>query len=212
MICGTVGKFHRQMGDVCDVLGLQQDVMTPAAMTALVLQQSTIFVCDTHVTPDPNPAQIADMTVRAAEVVKRFGIKPRAALLSHSNFGSLETESAAKMRRAVSLVIARAPDLEVDGEMDAESALNVEIRAKAIADSRLTGPANLLIMPTLDAANITVNLLKETSQTQRVGPILLGMAYAAHILSPSNTVRGIVNMTAVCVVDAQGREAARTAG
>jgi malate dehydrogenase (oxaloacetate-decarboxylating)(NADP+) len=212
MICGTVGKFHRHMGDVCDVLGLQQDVMTPAAMTALVLPQSTIFVCDTHVTPDPNPAQIADMTVRAADVVKRFGIKPRAALLSHSNFGSLETESAAKMRRAVSLVIARAPDLEVDGEMDAESALNVEIRAKAIADSRLTGPANLLIMPTLDAANITVNLLKETSQTQRVGPILLGMAYAAHILSPSNTVRGIVNMTAVCVVDAQGREAARTAG
>ncbi len=212
MICGTVGKFHRHMADVCDVLGLQQDVMTPAAMTALVLPQSTIFVCDTHVTPDPSPAQIADMTVRAADVVKRFGIKPRAALLSHSNFGSLETESAAKMRRAVSLVIARAPDLEVDGEMDAESALNVEIRNKAIADSRLTGPANLLIMPTLDAANITVNLLKETSQTQRVGPILLGMAYAAHILSPSNTVRGIVNMTAVCVVDAQGREAARTAG
>jgi malate dehydrogenase (oxaloacetate-decarboxylating)(NADP+) len=212
MICGTVGKFHRHMADVCDVLGLQQDVMTPAAMTALVLPQSTIFVCDTHVTPDPNPAQIADMTVRAADVVKRFGIKPRAALLSHSNFGSLETESAAKMRRAVSLVIARAPDLEVDGEMDAESALNVEIRNKAIADSRLTGSANLLIMPTLDAANITVNLLKETSQTQRVGPILLGMAYAAHILSPSNTVRGIVNMTAVCVVDAQGREAARTAG
>jgi malate dehydrogenase (oxaloacetate-decarboxylating)(NADP+) len=200
------------MQDVCDVLGMAQDVLTPAAMTALVLPHSTIFVCDTHVTPDPNPAQIADMTVRAAEVVKRFGIQPRAALLSHSNFGSLETDSAAKMRRAVSLVIARAPDLEVDGEMDAESALNVDIRNKAIADSRLSGPANLLVMPTLDAANIAVNLLKETSQTQRVGPILLGMAYAAHILSPSNTVRGIVNMTAVCVVDVLGREAARTAG
>jgi malate dehydrogenase (oxaloacetate-decarboxylating)(NADP+) len=203
MICGAIGRYHRTVIDAIEVLGLQQGVEMPAAMSAMVLPQGTIFLCDTHVLHDPDARQIARMTLWAAEVMPRFGVVPRAALLSHSNFGSRDTPSARKMREALAMIRAQAPDLEVDGEMTAEVALSQDLRNRFLPDSPLKGDANLLIMPTLDAANIALNLLREMGQGQRVGPILLGMAKPAHVLDPSTTVRGIVNMIAICVVDAQ---------
>jgi len=207
MICGLIGRFSRILTDIVDVVGLQQGVETPAALSALVHPRGTVFICDTHVTPDPSPEQIAEMTVRAADVIRHFGIKPKAALLSHSNFGTAETRSARKMRAALERIQARAPYLEVDGEMTAEAALSQEIRGTRILEGRLEGAANLLVMPTLDAANISFSLLKELGDAQKVGPILLGMARPAHVLDNTASVRGIVNMAAFCVVDAQAEPA-----
>jgi len=144
--------------------------------------------------------------VRAADVVKLFGIKPKAALLSHSNFGSSGAKSARKMRLALDRIQASAPYLEVDGEMTAEAALSPQIRSQSVMETRLEGTANLLVMPTLDAANIAFSLMKELGGAQKVGPILLGIAHAAHVLDNSATVRGIVNLAAFCVVDAQARQ------
>ncbi|MBI3452892.1 MAG: NADP-dependent malic enzyme, partial [Rhodospirillales bacterium] len=211
MICGVIGRYHRALQDIVDVIGLQDDVGVPAALSALISPRGTIFICDTHVSPDPGPAQIADMAVRASAVIRRFGMEPKAALLSHSNFGSMDTESSAKMRRALTLIEARMPWLEVEGEINAESAMNEDVRKVSFPGSRLRGMANLLVMPTLDAANIAFSLLKEMGGGQRVGPILLGTARPAHILEQSTTVRGIVNMTALCAVDAQEQAAARAA-
>jgi malate dehydrogenase (oxaloacetate-decarboxylating)(NADP+) len=210
LICGAIGRYHRVLIDAIDVLGLKPGVEQAAALSAMVLSGGTVFLCDTHVHVDPDARQIARMTMWAAEVMRRFGIVPRAALLSHTNFGGRDTPSARKMREALALIRAQAPDLEVDGEMTAEVALSQELRNRFLPDSPLKGAANLLIMPTLDAANIALNLLREMGQGQRVGPILLGMAKPAHVLDPSTTVRGIVNMTAICVVDAQ--VAAQAAG
>ncbi len=208
LICGGIGRYHRVLMDAIDVLGLKPGVELPAALTAMVLPRGTVFLCDTHVHADPDAHQIAAMTVWAAEVVRRFGIVPHTALLSSSNFGSRDIPSARKMREALALIRAKAPDLEVDGEMTAEVALSEEGRARVIQDSPLKGAANLLIMPTLDAANIALNLLREMGQGQRVGPMLLGMAKPVHVLDPSTTVRGIVNMTAICAVDAMAAAAA----
>ncbi len=205
MICGLIGRWHRALRDVVDVIGMLPDVENPMALTALIMPQGTIFVGDTHVDPDPGAAEIAAMTVRGAEVMRRFGIRARAALLSHSNFGSFDTATSQKMRAALGYVRALAPDLEVDGEMDAESAFEEQIRFKAFQDSTLKGQANLLIMPTLDAAHIAFGLLRELGGGQKVGPMLLGMARPAHVLDNSSTVRGIVNMTALCAVEAQDR-------
>jgi malate dehydrogenase (oxaloacetate-decarboxylating)(NADP+) len=212
MICGAIGRYHRTVIDTIEVLGLQPGVEMPAAMSAMVLPQGTVFLCDTHVLHDPDARQIARMTMWAAEVMRRFGVVPRAALLSHSNFGSRDTPSARKMREALAMIRAQAPDLEVDGEMTAEVALSQDMRNRFLPDSPLKGAANLLIMPTLDAANIALNLLRELGQGQRVGPMLLGMARPAHVLDPSTTVRGIVNMTAICVVDAQAAGVPAAAG
>ncbi len=203
LICGLVGRYSRILNDIIDVIGLRPGVEVPAALSALVHAHGTVFICDTHVTPDPTPVQIAEMTVRAADVIKHFGIKPKAALLSHSNFGSADTKSARKMRAALERVQAMAPYLEVDGEMTAEAALSQEIRSQRILEGRLEGAANLLVMPTLDAANISFSLLKELGEAQKIGPILLGMNKPVHVLDGSASVRGIVNMAAFCVVDAQ---------
>ena len=208
MICGLIGRYHRNLRDVADVIGLKPDVSAPAAVTVIVLTRGTLFLCDTHVSPDPSAEEIAEMTVRAAGVVRRFGLQPKVALLSHSNFGSFDSPNAAKMRRALALVEARVPELEIDGEMNAESALSEAARIQAYSESKLRGSANVLIMPTLDAANIAFNLLREMGGGQKVGPILLGTAHPAHILDSSATVRGIVNITAFCVVEAQDRPAA----
>jgi len=163
----------------------------------------TVFICDTYVNPDPDADQIAEMTLLAAEEIKRFGIVPKVALLSASNFGSLKTASAAKMRQARELIAQRAPELEIEGEMHGDAALSEVIRLRVFPNSRLRGEANLLIMPTLDAANISFNLLKTAAGGGvTVGPILLGAARPAHILTPSATVRRIVNMTALAVADA----------
>ncbi|MBL8697803.1 MAG: NADP-dependent malic enzyme [Alphaproteobacteria bacterium] len=209
MICGIIGRWHRALRDVIDVIGLAPEVEVPAAVTALIMPRGTIFVTDTHVSPDPAAPEVAAMTARAADVMKRFGIKPRAALLSHSTYGSFDTESSAKMRSALGYVRALAPDLEIDGEMDAEAAFDEAIRRQALQDPSLRGEANLLVMPTLDAAHIAFGLLRQLGGGQRVGPILLGMAAPAHVLDNSSTVRGIINMTALCAVEAQDSAAAR---
>jgi malate dehydrogenase (oxaloacetate-decarboxylating)(NADP+) len=178
-------------------------------MNVLVLPNRTVFICDTYVTPDPDAEHIAEMTILAAEEVRRFGIVPKVALLSASNFGSLELASSRKMQRALAILQERAPQLEVEGEMHGDAALSQEIRLKAFPNARYKGEANLLIMPTLDAANIAFNLLKTASaEGVTIGPILLGAARAVHILTPSATVRRIVNMTALVVADAGAHQGA----
>ena len=169
----------------------------------LLLPKGTFFLCDPFVNPGPTAEQIADYTIMAADEVRRFGIEPRAALLSHSNFGSSQRETAAKMRDALKLIRRMAPDLEIDGEMHADAALSQEIRDRLVPDSTLSGSANLLIMPSLDAANIAYNMLRMLNDGVAVGPMLLGMNQTAHVLQESVTVRGIVNMTALSVVEAQ---------
>jgi malate dehydrogenase (oxaloacetate-decarboxylating)(NADP+) len=160
---------------------------------------------DTHVTVDPSAEQIAEMTVLAADHLLRFGITPKAALLSHSNFGTRDSPSAMKMRRALDILSRTAPALEVDGEMHGDMALSEELRRRFMPAGRLSGEANLLVFPNLDAANIALNLVKVMTDALHVGPILLGSAMPAHILTPSVTSRGVVNMTALAAVEAQGK-------
>jgi malate dehydrogenase (oxaloacetate-decarboxylating)(NADP+) len=202
MLCGTFGTHALHLHYIDQVIGLQPGVRHYAAMNALLLPNRTVFICDTYVTPDPDAEHIAEMTLLAAEEVRRFGIAPKVALLSASNFGSLDLPSSRKMQRALALLQERAPQLEVEGEMHGDAALSEEIRLKVFPNSRFKGQANLLIMPTLDAANIAFNLLKTAAgDGVTIGPILLGAARAAHILTPSASVRRIVNMTALTVVD-----------
>jgi malate dehydrogenase (oxaloacetate-decarboxylating)(NADP+) len=203
MLCGTSGPYGTHLRYVADVIGLKPGVKTLATMNLLMLPNRTLFICDTYVNPEPSADEIAEMTVLAAEGVKRLGLTPRVALVSHSNFGSGDTPSARKMRSALALVQERAPALEVEGEMHADAALSKEILDKAFPNSRLKGEANLLIMPNVDAANIAFNLLKIAAGGGiTVGPILLGAAKPVHILTPTSTTRRIVNMTALAVVDA----------
>jgi malate dehydrogenase (oxaloacetate-decarboxylating)(NADP+) len=211
LLCGAIGQYHRHLKHLVDILGLAAGVRAPAAVSALVLQKGTWFLCDTHIVDDPSAEQIADMTLSAAEVVRRFGIEPKVALLSHSNFGSSPAPSARKMREALALIAERAPSLEVEGEMHGDAAVSEEIRNRIFPNSRLEGVANLLIMPTLDAANIAVDLLKALGDGQPIGPILLGLEYPGHVMTPSVTVRGLVNMSAVAVYDAQVSASARAA-
>lgn len=203
MICGTIGRYDKHLEHIIDVIGIKESVRVPAAMNLLIMPQGTFFICDTYVTADPSPEQIVENTLLAAEEVRRFGIEPKVAFLSHSNFGARDTESAQKMRAAIALLHERAPYLEADGEMHGDAALEEDIRARIFPNSRLKGQANLLIMPNLDAANISFNLLKVLGEGLSVGPILMGAALPAHILTPSATVRNIVNMTALAAVDAQ---------
>ncbi|MFT0547677.1 NADP-dependent malic enzyme [Allopusillimonas ginsengisoli] len=204
MICGVSSRFDNQLRYVDEVIGLKQDAKVFAAMNVLMLPTQTLFICDTHVNEDPTAEEIADMTILAAAEMQRFGVVPKVALLSHSNFGSRKTASSLKMAHAREILAERAPNLEVDGEMHADSALSEAIRMKAFPDSTLKGPANLLIAPNLDTGNITYNMLKMTgSNGVAMGPVLLGAARPVHILTTSSTVRRIVNMTALAVVDAQ---------
>jgi malate dehydrogenase (oxaloacetate-decarboxylating)(NADP+) len=202
LLCGTSGPYSAHLGYVADVIGLQEETLNFAGMNLLMLPGHTLFICDTAINPDPTAEQIAEITLLAAKEVRRFGLAPRAALLSHSNFGSANTPSAIKMRQALGLIQGMAPDLEVDGEMHADAALSKHTLDRTMPDSPLTGEANLLIMPNLDAANITFNALKAVAgQGVTVGPILLGAAHPVHILTPTSTVRRIVNMTALTAVD-----------
>ena len=208
MLCGTLGQYHAHLHHVENVIGRRSDACVFAAMNALLLPGRTLFIADTYVNPDPSPEQIAAIARMAAEEVSRFGIVPKVALLSHSNFGSVDTPSARKMRRARDLLAEQCPTLEIDGEMQADSALSEEIRLRALPQTRLRGEANLLIMPNLDAANISFNLLKMNGgEGVTIGPILLGASRAVHVLTPTATVRRIVNMTALAVVDAHARTA-----
>ncbi len=203
MLCGTFGTHALHLQYIEQVIGLRPGVKHYSAMNALMLPNRTVFICDTYVTPDPDAEHIAEMTILAAEEIRRFGVAPKVALLSASNFGSIDMPSARKMQRALAILAERAPELEVEGEMHGDTALSDEIRQKVFPHSRLRGEANLLVMPTLDAANISFNLLKiASSENVTIGPILLGAARPVHILTPSATVRRIVNMTALIVADA----------
>ena len=203
MLCGTIAQFSLHVDYIANIIGMRKGVNQFAAMNMLILPNRTLFICDTYVNPDPSAEQIAEITVMAADEVLRFGITPKIALLSHSNFGTSRNPSAQKMSRAREILEQRAPQLEVEGEMHGDAALDEEIRNKIFPNSRLKGEANLLIMPTLDAANITFNLLKTVSGDGiTVGPILLGAAKPVHILTPTATVRRLVNMAALASVDA----------
>ena len=204
MICGTFANYNLHLRYVDRVVGLYPGNRQYAAMNLIMLPGRTLFICDTYVNADPTAQQIADMTLLAAEEVRAFGLTPKVALLSHSNFGSESTPGAEKMREAFELIAARAPDLEVDGEMHGDAALKEDIRLQIFPNSRFKGSANLLIMPTVDAANIAFNLLKTAAgDGVTIGPILLGAAKPVHILTPSATVRRVVNMTALTVAQAQ---------
>ena len=204
LICGTVGRYARHLAHVLDVIGLRPGVKGPAAVTATIVPKGTFFITDTHVRQDPTPEEIAEQTIMAADEVRRFGLEPRVALLSHSSFGSRDTQSAEKMRRAMYVLDAWGPDLMYEGEMHADAALSETIRNRLFPNSRLQGVANLLVMPNLDAANITFNVLKSATDSTSIGPILLGLAQPAHVVTAAISVRGIVNMTAVAVTCAQG--------
>ena len=203
MLCGILGQYSRHLSYIDRVIGKRAGVNHYSAMNALLLPKGTVFICDTYVTFDPTAEQIAESTVLAAEEIRRFGITPKAAMLSHSSFGGGDTPTAIKMRAALQLVNQLAPNLEIDGEMQGDMALSEAIRNRALPGNRLKGAANLLVMPNLDAANISFNLLKAAAgDSITIGPMLLGAAKPVHIITPSSTVRRIVNMTALIVVDA----------
>ncbi|WP_269532138.1 NADP-dependent malic enzyme [Chitinimonas sp. BJYL2] len=203
MICGTYGHYQDHLDFVCQTIGRKSDTHTYAAMNALILPRGNVFIADTYVNPDPTAEQIAEITLMAAKAVRNFGIVPKVALLSHSSFGSVDSPTSLKMREALALIQSMAPDLEVDGEMHGDAALSGSIREMVMPDSTLKGEANVLVMPTLDAANIAFNLLKvSAADGVTIGPILLGVDKPVHILTPTASVRRIVNMTALAAVEA----------
>ncbi len=202
MICGLEGRYEEHLRTVSQVIGKTTGIREMAALSMLISNAGVTFYTDAYVSPDPTAEEIAEMTILAANEIRRFGIEPRAALLSYSNFGSRDLESARKMRKAADLIRILAPNLECDGEMHGDSALSADLRHRAYPHSRLKGAANLLVFPNLDAANITLNVVKATTDALHVGPILLGVAQPAHILSQTVTSRGVVNMTALAVVEA----------
>jgi malate dehydrogenase (oxaloacetate-decarboxylating)(NADP+) len=208
MICGAVGQFQSHLRHVREIIGRRRGVRELSAVTLLVLPSGPIFMADTHVELDPTEEDIVEIVNLAADEVRRFGIKPKVALVSHSNFGTSRYPSAVKMRKAAALLQRDRPDLEIEGEMHADVAIDEEIRRRIFPDARLTGRANLLIMPSLDAANIAYNLVRVLGEgIISVGPMLLGAALPAHIVTSAITARGLLNMTALCVVDAQAHAA-----
>ena len=203
MICGVEGVYGDHLKHVRDVIGRADGVDDLSAMSLLIVPSGTFFLTDTYVSHDPPAEEIVETTLQAAAAVRAFGITPKIALLSHANFGNADSATARKMREAVARLHRFHPDLEVEGEMHADAALDPRIRERMFPNSKLKGTANLLVLPTLDAANIGMNMVKSLGEGLPVGPLLLGAARPAHILTPSVTARGVVNMTAVSVVDAQ---------
>ncbi|HEU4813434.1 MAG TPA: NADP-dependent malic enzyme [Xanthomonadaceae bacterium] len=205
LICGLVGKFHKKLGYLRSVFDFDPGVTGTAAMTGVINDQGTWFFLDTHVQMDPTAEQLAEATLQASLRLKLFGVEPKVALLSHSNFGSHDNASAAKMRKVREILVQRMPRLEVDGEMMADTAWNEELRDRIFPGNTLTGRANLFVMPNLDAANIVYNMVKVMTEGVALGPILMGLDRPAHILTPASTPRRVVNMTAIAAVDAQIR-------
>jgi malate dehydrogenase (oxaloacetate-decarboxylating)(NADP+) len=203
MICGTYGEYKWHLKYVEDVLGICDDVRETSALSLLVLDRGPIFICDTYVSENPTADDIVDLTVRAAEKVSDFGLTPRIALIATSTFGTSQSPNAIKMRTAMERLHKEYPDLQVEGEMQPDVALNEELRQRVFPDSKLEGPANLLVMPCLDAANTAFHLARALSGGLHVGPILLGVEKPAHITTPSVTSRGLVNLAALAVIDAQ---------
>jgi malate dehydrogenase (oxaloacetate-decarboxylating)(NADP+) len=204
MICGLEGRFERHLRNVQLIIGPREGVRDRdlSALSMLITQRGVVFFTDTYVSVDPTADEIAEMTVLAAEEISRFGIEPKAALVSHSNFGSRDSASALKMREAAKILQRIAPTLQADGEMHGDSALSEHLRHRVNPHSTLKGEANLLVFPNLDSANIALTTVKQMMDALHVGPILLGTAKPAHILTPSVTSRGVVNMTALAVVEA----------
>ncbi len=206
MICGLEGRFPSRLRYIKDIVGLAPGVQDFSALSLLITSRGALFIADTHVRQNPSAAEIADMAILCAEHVRRFGMQPKIALVCDSDFGGSDSPSAFKMRAALELVQARAPKLEIDGEMQADTALSQTIRNFVMPHSRLKGEANLLVMPNLDSANIAFQMVKVAADALPVGPILIGAARPAHVLTPSVTARGIVNMTAIAVAEAQAVE------
>ena len=207
-VVGGLNSWSQQVRYVLPVIPPREAANRVYALTALIQGNGVLFFCDTHMVLDPTPEQLCEMTLLAADAVRMFGIVPRAALLSHSNFGSSDSPSARKMRQALSLIRTAAPGLEVDGEMQTDTALSEALRSRTVPDSTLTGSANLLIMPTLDAANISFSLLKAAAEGLQVGPILLGVSRPVHVLTQSVTARGIANLSALISAQMARLEAA----
>lgn len=207
MICGAIGRYRIHLDHIRQIYDVDQDKGNDlAALGVLIREDGVLFVCDPYVNPNPSLEQICKMTLMAADQVRRFGITPKVALVSHSSFGAGTTETAAKMRQATAWLHENAPDLEVEGEMHADAALSESIRLQIFPNSKLHGPANLLIMPCLDSANIAFNMGKTLWNALTVGPILMGCPKPVHIVTPSVTPRGIVNMAALAVVDAESKQ------
>jgi malate dehydrogenase (oxaloacetate-decarboxylating)(NADP+) len=202
MICGTVGRYYNHLKIVQEVIGTEHGVGRLTSMSALVLHSGTLFIADAYVQEDPSAEELAEIVALCAQEVLWFGIEPKVALLSHSNFGSHDSPSAKKMRKALELVRTRMPELEVEGEMHADLALSQELRRLRFPDSRLRERANLLIMPNQDAANVAFNMMKVLGEGIAIGPILIGAAKSAHVVTPTITVRGLLNMTALAAVQA----------
>jgi len=203
MLCGMHGHFRDHLDHITDILGVKKDVRNTATMNVLVLRKGTFFICDTYVNDEPSAETIAEMTLLTAERVRRFGLTPKVALLAASNFGTRDNQASRRMRDALELIRAAEPDLEIDGEMRADAALVPAIRETVLQDSTLSGQANVLVMPSVEAANIAMNLLTVLGEGVAVGPVTLGLKRPAHILTPSATVRRVINMSTLAVVDAQ---------
>ena len=201
MLCGTFGTYGKHLQMVDEIIGRKKESPVVGALTVLILPQGTIFLTDTHVNFDPTAEQLCVLAKLAADEIRRFGIQPKAAFLSHSNFGSSSTPSATKVREATAMFMERYPDIESDGEMHADAALDEKVRLDLLPESKLTGSANLLICPNLDSANIARNLLKVLGNGVTVGPVLLGLEKEAHVATASNSPRGIFNMAAVALAN-----------
>ena len=212
MICGLVGRYHKKLGYLRSVFNLDPGVQCTSAMTGVINDKGAWFFLDTHVQVDPTAEQIAEATLQASYRLKLFGIEPKVALLSHSNYGSHDNPSAAKMRKVWQILKARFPKLEMDGEMQADTAWDDALRQRMFPHTTLSGRANLFVLPNLDAANITYNMVRVMTDGVAIGPILMGLDKPAHILTPTSSVRRVVNMTAVAAVDAQIRTANRPQG
>jgi len=207
MLCGLVGRFEGHLEHVDEVIGKRAGAHVYATLNALMLPKHTLFITDAYVNEDPSAEQLADIAAMSVEAIRHFGLPPRVAFLSHSAYGSSKRPAALKMRKARDLFVARMPDVPADGEIHGDLALDEALRSALMPDSTLTGSANLLVLPNLDAANILYNVLKMTGgQGVTVGPILLGVDAPAHILTPAATVRRVVNMTALAVAHAGALE------
>src|SRR4249919_2661951 len=209
LICGLVGRYHKKLGYLRSVFGLDPGVTSTSAMTGVINEHGVWFFLDTHVQLDPTAEQIAESTLQASFRLKLFGIEPKVALLSHSNFGSHDDPSARKMRQVREILKARVPKLEVDGEMMADTAWDEDLRVRIMPNTTLKGRANLYVMPNLDSANITYNMVRVMTDGVAIGPILMGVDQPAHVLTPASTPRRVVNMTAIAAVEAQIRKAQR---
>jgi malate dehydrogenase (oxaloacetate-decarboxylating)(NADP+) len=205
MLCGVDGRYLSHLRRVREIIGIRPELTDYSALALLITNKGSYFIGDTQIRQNPTAEELAEIAALASVHVQRFGIKPRVAFLSHSDFGSHDSESARKMRRATELLAQSHPEIEADGEMQGDSALSEVTRKLVLPHSRVEGSANIMIMPNLDAANIAFQMIKVLSGALPVGPILIGPAKPAHILTPSVTARGILNMTAVAVVEAQER-------